>query len=469
MSTQLTAVVMAAGLGKRMKSTLPKVLHRVAGRPLCAYPIRAALQAGAGEVVVVVSPDVRAAVEQALASEISDAPVRIAVQAEPRGTGDAAAAGLPLVRTERVMILCGDTPLVRAEDVRTLVAALDASQSAEIALMSAELDDPTGYGRVLRDETGAVLEVREHRDLRSDAERSVREVNAGVYVAKTEALRAALAKVKPDNAAGEYYLTDVMALAKQGGGGLAVVGHSDNLLGVNDRSQLADAERLMFPRIARRHQLAGATIHSGARIDDTVEVEADAVVEAGVVLRGKSVVRAGATVDVGSVITDSEIGARARVLPYSVITQSRVGESAQIGPFAHLRPGSEIDEEAHIGNFVETKKTRVRKGAKANHLAYLGDGDIGEKANVGAGTIFCNYDGFRKHQTVIGPGAFIGSDSQIVAPVTIGANSYVATGTTVTKDVPEDALAIGRTAQDNKLGYAPRLRARLSAQAKAKK
>jgi bifunctional UDP-N-acetylglucosamine pyrophosphorylase / glucosamine-1-phosphate N-acetyltransferase len=464
--SDLTAVVMAAGLGKRMKSALPKVLHRAAGRVLLAYPVRAALAAGASSVVVVVSPDLREDVERALASELSDAPIRVAIQAEPRGTGDAARAGLEAVTSEHVMILCGDTPLVRAEDVLALVAALDASPDAELALMSAELGEPAGYGRVLRDPSGKVLEVREHRDLRSDAERGVREVNAGVYVAKTDALRRALGAVTADNAAGEYYLTDTVALAAKGGGALALLGHADNLLGVNDREQLCAAEELLFARIRRRHQLAGVTVRGDARIDDLVTIEPDAVIEAGVRVRGFCRIGAEATLDVGSVISDSEVAERAVVKPYSVIMESRVGPGAQIGPFAHLRPGSEIGEDAHIGNFVETKKTRVQKGAKANHLAYLGDGDIGEGANVGAGTIFCNYDGFSKHKTVIGPGAFIGSDSQIVAPVTIGKNAYVATGTTVTKDVPDDALAIARVNQENKEGYAPRLRARLSAKKK---
>ncbi len=464
--SELTAIVMAAGLGKRMKSARPKVLHRLAGRPLVAYPLRAALEAGAGEIVCVVSPDVRDAVAEALRTELADLPVRLAIQPEPLGTGDAARAGLAEVRTERVLILYGDTPLVRAEDVRALVKSFDESRPADLALMSALLDDPSGYGRVLRDASGRVLEVREHRDLRTEAERAVREVNAGVYVAKTEALGRALGQITNQNAAGELYLTAGVAIAAKAGGAVALAGHAENLHGVNDRSQLVQAEQLLFARIARRHQLGGVTVRGDARIDDTVEIEQDAEIEAGVRLRGKTRIAAGARVDTGSVVTDSEIGALAVVKPYSVVLESRVGPGAQIGPFAHLRPGSEIEDDAHIGNFVETKKTRVRKGAKANHLAYLGDGDIGEGANVGAGTIFCNYDGFKKHKTVIGPGAFIGSDSQLVAPVTIGKNSYVATGTTVTKDVPDEALAIARVPQQNKEGYAPRLRARLAQGAK---
>jgi bifunctional UDP-N-acetylglucosamine pyrophosphorylase/glucosamine-1-phosphate N-acetyltransferase len=370
------------------------------------------------------------------------------------------------VSSDRVLVLYGDTPLLASGDLMALVRAL--GEQTVLALMSSELDDPSGYGRVLRDETGCVREIREHKDLASDAERAVREINAGVYAASTAFLRAAVSELRPNNAQGELYLTDVVAIAAGRGTGAAVAvrGSADVLVGVNDRHQLAQAEEMLFRRIAQRHAEQGASIRGDARIDDSVTIEQDAVIEPGARLRGSSVIRRGAIVDVGSVITDSEIGEQARILPYSVITESKVGHAAQIGPFAHLRPGSAIDEEAHIGNFVETKKTRVRRGAKANHLAYLGDGDVGERANVGAGTIFCNYDGFKKHPTIIGEGAFIGSDSQLVAPVTIGKNAYVATGTTVTSDVPDDALAIGRARQDNKLGYAPRLKARLAAQKK---
>ena len=246
-------------------------------------------------------------------------------------------------------------------------------------------------------------------------------------------------------------------------------GPADALVGVNDREQLRAAEETLFARIRARLGQSGVSIHGDARIDDTVLVAPDATIGPGVRLRGKSSVGAGAFIDVGVVVTDSEIGARAIVKPYSVVTQSRVGEGAEIGPFAHLRPESDIEAEAHIGNFVETKKTRVRRGAKANHLAYLGDGDIGERANIGAGTIFCNYDGYQKHQTIIGEGAFIGSDSQLVAPVTIGKGAYVGTGTTVTEDVPDEALAIGRARQTNKPGYAATLKARLAEAAREAK
>jgi bifunctional UDP-N-acetylglucosamine pyrophosphorylase/glucosamine-1-phosphate N-acetyltransferase len=235
---------------------------------------------------------------------------------------------------------------------------------------------------------------------------------------------------------------------------------------VNDRAQLRAAEEVMFARIRDRHAASGVTIHGDPRIDDTVEIGQNSQVEAGVRLRGRTRIGASVLLDVGVVLDDVEVGDGVVIRPYSVLRASSVKATAQIGPFSHLRPSSEIEEGAHIGNFVEVKNSRVGPFAKANHLAYLGDGDIGEKANIGAGAIFCNYDGFAKHRTVIGPGAFIGSDSQLIAPITIGKNAYVATGTTVTADVPDDALAIGRIRQENKLGYAPRLKARLAAQKK---
>jgi bifunctional UDP-N-acetylglucosamine pyrophosphorylase/glucosamine-1-phosphate N-acetyltransferase len=467
--TSLHAIVLAAGQGKRMKSALNKVLHTVAGRPLVFYPVRAALEAGAERAVVVVNPDNKAAVEEYLKREFGADRIRTAVQDPPRGTGDAARVGLAQVESERVLILYGDTPLLRADELRALVAQIDGDKSAELSLMSCSLENAAGYGRVLREANGAVREVREDKDLRSDAERATTEVNAGVYAVRTSMLRDALATLTPSNAQGEYYLTDVVAVAAKSRGAHALPGHPDALLGVNDRSQLAEAEEILFRRIGMRHAAQGVTIHGDPKIDDSVTIEPDAVIEAGVRLRGATAVGAGAIIDVGCVVQDSRIGPRALLKPYSVVTNSIVEDEAQIGPFAHLRPESHIERAAHIGNFVETKKTRVRQGAKANHLSYIGDADIGESVNIGAGTIFCNYDGFQKHITVIKPGAFIGSDSQLVAPVTIGKDAFVATGTTVTADVPDEALAIGRTRQENKLGYAPKLRAKLSeAAAKAK-
>ena len=468
--SRLLALVLAAGQGKRMKSRTPKVLHPLCGRPLVHYPIAAALGASADRVIVVVSPETEGPTAEYAARAFPAGAVGFAVQSSARGTGDAARVGLEAAGADsfdRVLVLCGDTPLVTAADLAPLLAALgDASLS--LALLSCELEDPRGYGRVLRDTSGGATGVVEDRDLSPGERERLREVNAGIYAARWDTLSKGLAGLTANNAQGEYYLTDVVAFAAKNGKALAVRGDPSTMVGVNDRAQLAAAEGAMYLRIADAHRRAGVTVRGDARIDDGVTIGMDASIEAGVVLRGATSVGEGASVDVGCVLTDSVVGERTNVKPYSVLESARVGARAEIGPFARLRAGSVIEDEAHVGNFVETKKTRLGRGAKANHLAYLGDGDVGAGSNIGAGTIFCNYDGFDKHTTTIGEGAFIGSDTQLVAPVRIGNGAYVATGTTVTKDVPDDALAISRTKQENKEGYASRIRGRMAAAKKRK-
>lgn len=459
------AIVLAAGRGKRMKSDLCKVLHPIAGHPLVYYPVRAAVEAGARELVVVASSDTREPIRAYLEARFPSHSIAVAVQEVPRGTGDAARVGLEALSGDaaRVMVLCGDTPLLQERDLVLLLRELEGD--CDLAFATCVFEEPAGYGRILRSESGAVSAVREDADLEPE-QRAIKEINAGLYVGTRAALEQAVARLDDGNAQGEFYLTDIVELIAGDEGWRAVTGvagSEDVMLGVNDRRQLQSAEETMFRRIAEAHRRAGVTVRGDARIDDGVGIEADATIEAGVRLRGATQVGAGTVVDVGCVLTDTSVGRDVLLKPYSVATESVVEDGAQIGPFAHLRPASRIGPGAHVGNFVETKKTHMRAGSKANHLAYLGDGDVGENANIGAGTIFCNYDGFVKSQTVIGPGAFIGSDSQLVAPVTIGEGSYVATGTCVTKDVPADALAVGRVAQENKLGYASRLRARLAA------
>jgi len=456
----LSAIVLAAGKGTRMKSQLPKVLHPLCGRPLLEYPVAAAFEAGADQVVVVTSGQPEIA--QALAERYGKQRLSVVVQDPPRGTGDAVRVGLTAAKHARTLILYGDTPLLRARDLSDLLAALEVP-GQQLAILTATPEQPFGYGRVLRDVSGAVVCVREQKDLGTEQEHATREVNAGMYAADTEQLRSAVAALQPNNAQGEYYLTDVVAALAKSSRVAAVPGNADALVGVNDRADLGRAEELMYARLREQHRKAGVTIHGDARIDSGVQIAADAEIGAGVSLRGATKIGAGTRVDTGSVLTDAEVGAGAEIKPYCVITQSSVGDGAQLGPFAHLRPESVIEAEAHIGNFVETKKTRVRRGAKANHLAYLGDTDVGERANIGAGTIVCNYDGFAKRQTLIGEGAFIGSDSQLIAPVSIGKNAYVGTGSTITEDVPEDALAIGRARQVNKPDYAKKLREKLAA------
>ncbi len=457
-----TALILAAGQGTRMKSATPKVLHAIAGRPLIHYPVEAALEAGCGEVVVVVGHG-RELVSAYLAAAFGGR-VKTAVQAAQRGTGDAARAGMTAVGAdvERVLIYYGDVPLLAAGDLVPVVTAL--GDGPGLALATCEVAEPFGYGRVLRDERGEVVEIREHKDLRDDRERAVREINPGIYAANVALVREALACLRPDNVQGELYLTDIVSYARGANERiLAVRSRAEVLGGVNDRQQLAEADQAMIARIARKWRVAGVTVRSGARIEAGVTIETDATIESGACLRGRTRIGKGATIDVGCVLTNVDVAEGAVLKPYTVASDSRVGPRAQLGPFSHLRPESDIGEEAHVGNFVETKKTRMDKGAKANHLAYLGDGVIGAGANVGAGTIFCNYDGFQKHTTTIEAGAFIGSDSQLVAPVRIGEGAYVGTGTTVTRDVPANALAISRVRQENKEGYATKLRARMKA------
>lgn len=443
-----------------MKSALPKVLHPLCGRPMLHYVIEAAFSAGAAHVIAVVGhgrEDVAAYVKQTFGERVS-----LAVQEHQRGTGDAARAGIsaPLGDYSNALILYGDAPLLVPSELALLPPLMN-GEGALLAMLTAEPDDPSGYGRILRDEQGDVMGIREQRDC-SEAEARIREINPGVYFANLMFLREALGALTPKNAQGELYLTDVVGIAAQKKGVRArKAKDAESLAGINDRAQLAAAENILYQRIADAHRKRGATIRTGARIDAGVWIERDAVIEHGAVLRGATHIGEGAVIDVGCVLTDVRVSPGAKLKPYSVAEKSAIGDKAQIGPFSHLRPDTEIESEAHIGNFVETKKTRVRKGAKANHLAYLGDGDIGEGANIGAGTIFCNYDGFKKHKTEIGPGAFIGSDSQLVAPVKVGEGAYVATGTTVTRDVPPNALAISRPRQENKEGYASRLKARL--------
>ncbi len=453
-------IVLAAGKGTRMKSKVSKVLHDFAGRKIVYFPVRAAIASGATRVIVVCSAENRDALDAYLSDAFGRERIVCVVQTEQRGTGDAARVGMDACQSEHLCILCGDTPLVESSELASLMA--ESSSKRCLAVMSCHLDDPTGYGRILRDARGEVVMIREHRDASAE-ERRVSEVNAGIYFGDAAALRQALAALRPDNDQNEYYLTDVVAILARNHRVEGCLGSADTLLGINDREQLEVAEQRMLARIRTRHRRNGVTIRGDARIEDGVELEPDCVIESGVQLRGQTRIGSGTHVDVGSVLVNALVGENVEVRPYTVMTDSTVGSSAQIGPFSHLRPASVIDEEAHIGNFVETKKTRVRRGAKANHLSYLGDGDVGENANIGAGTIFCNYDGYRKHPTTILAGAFIGSDSQLVAPVVVGKGAYVATGTTVTSDVPDDAVAIGRVRQVNKAGYAARLRRRLAA------
>lgn len=455
------AVVLCAGKGTRMKSEQPKVLHPLLGRPLCLWPIAAAAEAGASPLVVVVghgAEDVRAAIR----THFLAAEPHFCVQAQPLGTADAVRAAASELRDTEgpVLILYGDTPLLTASTLRRLLAAL-AEEKTPLALVSTTTLDPSGYGRLLRAE-GRVVRVVEERDATA-SERAVREVNAGVYAVDARFLWTSLSALRPSNAQGEYYLTDLVALAAKAGGVASVAVDFEETAGVNDRVDLAACAKVLRRRINHGHMVSGVTLEDPdtTLIEAGVELATDVVLEAGVTLRQGTRVAKGARIGQGAVLDAVDVGEGTDIRPYCVLEHSRVGPRCVLGPYARLRPGSELEEGVHLGNFVELKKARLGKGSKANHLSYLGDAVLGAGVNVGAGTIICNYDGVQKHLTEVGDNVFIGSDSQLVAPVKVGKGAFIAAGTTVTEDVPEDALALSRTPQVVKPGWAKKRRERL--------
>ena len=462
--SELSVIILAAGQGKRMKSSLPKVLHAIMDRPLVSYPLELAGSLGSGRTVLLLGHG-RELVEEAVSPLPRD--VVPAVQEEQRGTGHAVMCALASLEDRRgpVLILSGDVPLLEKRTVTRLEKAF-AKAGGPAAFLSFTPADPSGYGRVIRDGK-RVVAIREHRDCDA-AERTIGEVNAGIYIFDLDFLRAAVKGLKSDNDQNELYLTDLVERAAADAEVPAVKASEEEVGGVNDRVDLARAEEALRASTLEKLMRGGVTVRmpSTVRVDPRAKIGRDTEIGPGAQIRGACVVGKGCRVDAGCVITDSRLRDGAVILPYSVIDGADVGEAVQVGPMARLRPGAVLKTGARVGNFVEIKNTVLGKGSKANHLAYLGDGDVGEGVNVGAGTIFCNYDGFMKHRTVLEDGVFIGSDSQLVAPVVVGAGAYVASGSTVTKDVPADALAIGRGRQENKLRVAAVLRRTLAAKKK---
>jgi bifunctional UDP-N-acetylglucosamine pyrophosphorylase/glucosamine-1-phosphate N-acetyltransferase len=448
-----------------MKSATTKVLHPLGGKPLAWFPVRAALAAGASPVVVVVGHQAEA-VEAALRAALPGAPLKFARQAEQRGTAHAVLAARGALRgvAGPIAILSGDTPLLSAATLKRVVQAR-ARARAPLAIATMNLAEPRGYGRVVRDQRRRPARIVEEQDA-SPAERAIGEVNAGLYCADAAFLWKALARVGARNAQREFYLTDLVALAARTTPVAAIEVDPLEAFGVNDREELARAGRVLQRRRASALMKAGVTLEDPNRFhcDEDVVIAADVLVEPGVRLRGATRIGRGCRIGQGSVLTDAVLGVGVWVKPYTVIDgPATVGARAEIGPFSRLRPGSELGEEVHLGNFVETKKARLGKGTKANHLTYLGDAEIGAGVNVGCGTVTCNYDGEKKYLTRIGDRAFIGSDSILVAPIEIGAGAYTAAGSTLTDPVPAGALALGRAKQVNKEGWVARLEAARSA------
>jgi bifunctional UDP-N-acetylglucosamine pyrophosphorylase / glucosamine-1-phosphate N-acetyltransferase len=445
-------VILAAGKGTRMKSALPKVLHRVAGCPMIRYVLQTAASLSPATTTVVVghlADQVRAALSE-------HAGLRYVLQVPQAGTAHA------LLQTERALsgmqgtliVLSGDVPLLSPATLRRL-ADTHTQSGAAATITTAVLDEPRGYGRIVR-EHGEIARIVEERDA-SPEERAGCEINAGIYAFQLGPLFHSLSRIATENSQGEYYLTDLVSLYRRSSLPLATiqVEAADEIRGVNSCKELAEVSSMVWQRRNEDLMAAGVVIEDPATtfVGPDVKVGPDTVIHPCVFLEGSTEIGASCEISSGVRIVDSVLGDRVTVLNFCVITRARVAAGARVGPFAHLRPETDVREGAHIGNFVELKKTLLGAGSKANHLAYLGDATIGEGVNVGAGTITCNYDGERKNPTIIEDGAFIGSDTQLIAPVRIGRGAYVAAGSSITKDVPPGALGIARGVQTNKLGW----------------
>ncbi|MBI2821944.1 MAG: bifunctional UDP-N-acetylglucosamine diphosphorylase/glucosamine-1-phosphate N-acetyltransferase GlmU [Acidobacteria bacterium] len=455
-SKNCCVVILAAGLGTRMQSRRAKVLHPVCGRPMIHYAVETALALAPEKIIVVIGHEadqVRAA--------LAGFPVEFALQPEQRGTGHAAMQMLPALEgfSGSVVIYYGDTPLIAREELALALAEREL-KDADLALLTVRLASPSGYGRVLRS-GGEIARVVEESDATAE-EKEVHEVNPGIYCFKAAALRQALSRLEDHNLQREYYLTDAVELLRRGGG--RVVGvlsdQTENLLGINTRADLALAERQIWRRRARQWMLAGVTLLNPDTffVSHQTQIGRDTVIYPNVVLEGTTEIGEGVTIFPGARIADSRIGAHARILDHCVISESAVGAGTTVGPFAHLRAHADVGAECRVGNFVEVKNSRIGDRTKSAHLTYLGDAEIGKDVNIGAGTITCNYDGFGKNPTSIGDGAFIGSGSQLVAPVRVGEGAYVAAGSSITEDVPAKALGIARGRQENKEGWVEKKR-----------
>jgi bifunctional UDP-N-acetylglucosamine pyrophosphorylase/glucosamine-1-phosphate N-acetyltransferase len=439
-TSPFAAIVLAAGLGKRMKSALPKALHRAAGRSLIGHVLTALSQLSPSSVIVVVGPSEDAVLEEARRF----VPDTVAVtQSERRGTGHAAMMAMPMLEafTGTVLILFGDCPNVSAPSLRELMGRV--TPKTPLAVLGFEAADPHGYGRFIRDAKGNLLGIREELDA-SPRERKITLCNSGIMAADAKLLRDLIERLGNDNAKGEYYLTDLVALVRKAGKRVAhTVCAESEVAGVNTRAQLAEIEQEMQKALRARAMQGGATLVA----PDTIFLSADTKIGSDVVIEPHVVIGPGV-----------EIADNVTIRSFCHLEGARVSPGAIVGPFARLRPGARIGEEAHIGNFVEVKNAAVEQGAKINHLAYVGDARVGAKANIGAGTITCNYDGFAKHFTDIGAGAFIGSNSSLVAPVKIGDGAYVGSGSVIDRNVEADALALEREQMIVKPGWAARFR-----------
>jgi len=447
----VTAIILAAGEGKRMRSRRPKVLHPLCGRPLIDYALRVA-RTVAERLIMVVSPRTDDVIAVACGNVVA------VEQRERLGTGHAVLQARKACGNDStIVVMPGDMPLLTAETFERLVSH-HARSGAAVTLVTAVVADPQGYGRVLR-QRGRVTRIVEERDATDDQKR-ITEINTSVYCFDARRLWRALAQVRPENEQGEYYLTDVIGILARVGGGIEAITVHDpaEALGVNDRRQLATVATIQRRRILDRLMESGVTIIDPATtyVEDTVTIGADTIIDPQVFIEGTTTIGDECVVQSGCHVRSSRLGDRVRLRPYCVLNDAVVEDDVSLGPFCHLRPQAVIGRGAHIGNFVEVKKSRIGRGSKASHLAYIGDATVGEGVNVGAGTITCNYDGVAKHETKIADGVFVGSNATLVAPLTIGEGAYVAAGSTITRDVSPGALALGRGQQVEKSGWAAR-------------
>jgi len=460
METPVTVVILAAGLGTRMKSRKAKVLHRAGGKTLVEHVVDTALTFTPAERIFVVVGHQADEVRQAVVTPR----IGFIEQKEQKGTGHAVMVGREQLAglDGYLMVLYGDCPLLRPETLQRLID-IETTGTSAATLLTAEMTDPTGYGRVIRDARGGVAGIVEQKAA-TPTQCAIREANMGIYCFRADLFWRYAGEIGTDNPAGEYYLTDMAAILNRAGYSVEAMRIDDarEALGINNRVELAEVDGLLRERKLREVMLAGVTVEKPGTvtIDAGVEIGMDTVIEPFAQLLGRTRIGENCRIGTAAIVSDSELADGVEIGPFTLVNGSRLERGVHAGPFARLRVDNHVEAEAHIGNFVELKKTHMGAGAKANHLAYLGDSHVGARSNIGAGTIFCNYDGVRKHVTTIGEGAFVGSNSTLVAPVEVGEGAYVGAGSVVTKSVPADSLAVGRAHQVVKEGWAKKRRER---------
>jgi bifunctional UDP-N-acetylglucosamine pyrophosphorylase/glucosamine-1-phosphate N-acetyltransferase len=453
----IITIVLAAGKGTRMKSDLVKVLHPLLGVPMLSYPVELSLNDIKAEKTILVVGYQADKIKE----KFKDPRIHFVLQEEQLGTGHAVLQALPLLQSFNgtVLILCGDVPLVKMETLRSFIDTFWRNES-NLSVLTAVVENPSGYGRIIRGPTGWLERIVEEKDSSED-EKLIREINTGIFCIKAPFLIDGLKEIGQENAQGEYYLTDLVEIGRKRGMRCSahMVADPTEVMGINTRADLAVASEVLRQEKVMDLMLSGVTIidPKTAYVDKTVEIGKDTIVHPNCVLQGKTKIGERCVIESNARIIDSLIGDEVLVRTNSVITESKIDDGASIGPFAHLRPLTEIKTKAKIGNFVEVKKSVIGRGTKANHLTYIGDSLVGEEVNVGAGTIVCNYDGFEKHQTIIGDRVFVGSNVELVAPVKVGSKASIGAGSTITKNVPEGALAISRVKQKNIKGWSKKL------------